>query len=139
MLNEQGNPVGFQAPQAAVLIAKQLTEDLSNPGGYQAVVNRRLPRHLKQLVRPTQVRISSPTKAYSELTVIAADRPGLLARIGQLFAELSIEVLSARITTLGERVEDVFTIRVPNGNAIVDRERIYLLENTLRQRLDSLA
>ena len=72
-----------------------------------------------------------------ELTIIAADRPGLLATVGLLFYELGISVHSARITTLGERVEDVFFVTESNGKPIRDRERIYTLENTLRQRLDN--
>ena len=74
---------------------------------------------------------------YTELTIIASDRPGLLASIGLLFLELGVTVLSARIVTLGERVEDVFYILDANGHLIDDKEQAYTLENTLRQRLDS--
>ena len=45
-------------------------------------------------------------------------------------------VSGARIATLGERVEDVFEISSREGEPITDEEAVYLLENTLRQRLD---
>ena len=61
----------------------------------------------------------------------------MLARLGRLFQELGLSVISARITTLGERVEDVFYIVDESGKPIRNRERIYLLENTLRQKLDN--
>ena len=92
---------------------------------------------LRQFTRPTDVKLSTAFGSkHSELTIIASDRPGLLATIGLLFAELNLAVLSARIATLGERVEDVFDIVGGNGNPITDPEAIYLLENTIRQRLD---
>jgi [protein-PII] uridylyltransferase len=69
--------------------------------------------------------------------VIAADRPGLLAAIGTIFADLDISVRQAHIATLGERVEDVFEIVDAEGLPFRDGERIYLLENTIRQRLDN--
>ena len=75
---------------------------------------------------------------FSTLTLLTADRPGLLARIGLLFHELGISVLGARIATLGERVEDIFYLQGTEGGPITDPEFRYALENTLRQTLDSM-
>lgn len=44
------------------------------------------------------------------LDVIAGDRTGLLAHLAHTFAAAGVNVESARINTLGERVEDVFVI-----------------------------
>jgi [protein-PII] uridylyltransferase len=41
---------------------------------------------------------------------VAPDRPGLLAVLANTFEDLQIHMLAAKITTLGERVEDVFHI-----------------------------
>lgn len=119
-------------------LQRQLTEELDDPSEYPTVVKRRTSRRLRQLTRATEVTIRNRrgTK-HTELTIIASDRPGLLATIGLLFHELGLSVLSARIATLGERIEDVFDIVGEDGKPVRDRERIYLLENTLRQRLDS--
>ena len=101
--------------------------------------NRRVPRRLKQLTRPTEATlVNHGGEPFSTLTVLTADRPGLLARIGLLFHELDIAVLGARIATLGERVEDVFYVQTRARAPIADPEFKYAFENTLRQTLDSL-
>ncbi|MCY3639753.1 MAG: [protein-PII] uridylyltransferase [Gammaproteobacteria bacterium] len=100
---------------------------------------QRLPRQLRQLHRPTEVRLDNGAgHAYSTLSIHTTDRPGLLARIGALFFELEVALLEARIVTLGERVEDVFHIQTHAGEPITNPEAIYQLENTLRQALDSV-
>ena len=82
---------------------------------------------------PTQATLTTaPGAAVSTLRVVCSDRPGLLARLGLLFVELGIVVLRARITTLGERVEDVFEI-----GAIAEPTEREHIQETLRVRLDA--
>jgi len=106
------------------------TDDQSPP-------RRLLSRQLRQLPLPTETEIQpAPDGNASILTLVASDRPGLLAAIATLFVELNLQVLSAKIATLGEKVEDTFIIQTAEGTAIPAGEATYLLENTLRQRLD---
>jgi [protein-PII] uridylyltransferase len=136
VLDEQGNVAGKRQSERDHL-QDELTKILSQSNEFPSIAKRRLPRQLKQLPTATRVKITNHDGATaSELNLIASDRPGLLASIGLLFAELGISVLNARITTLGERVEDVFTIQNEAGFPIASDEEIYLLENTIRQRLD---
>ena len=44
------------------------------------------------------------------LRLTATDRPGILYNIAYLFKTMGIRLHSARIATLGERLEDVFVI-----------------------------
>ena len=44
------------------------------------------------------------------LELVAADRPGLLSNVGQVFIEQGIDIEAAKIMTIGERAEDVFYI-----------------------------
>jgi len=119
-------------------IINEVRQRLQQGDTSAAPVTRHVPRQLKQLPTETEVSLSTPADSdHSRLTVIAADRPGLLAAIGTIFADLDISVRQAHIATLGERVEDVFEIVDAEGLPFRDGERIYLLENTIRQRLDN--
>ena len=118
-------------------IADRLRSTLGNSIHRIERPQRRLPRQLRELPRPTEVAITpSPDGSESILTILAADRPGLLATIAIMLVELNLQLLSAKITTLGERVEDTFIIQSEDGAAIPDGEPTYMLENTMRQHLN---
>lgn len=136
VLGSDGNPVSRE-PGRRGQITAEIRAALRDPEEFPRIMKRRVPRRLKQLTRATEVELRNRRGGrHSELTIIAADRPGLLATVGLLFFELGISVQSARIATLGERVEDVFFVTDRDGRPIREKERIYMLENTLRQRLD---
>ena len=97
---------------------------------------RRISRQLKELTWPTEVRVTTQNDT-TTISVLAADRPGLLALLGLLFVEMNLTLQSARITTLGERVEDIFVVRTTTGEALTNTEDMYTLQHTIRQRLDN--
>ncbi len=137
VLDEDGKPPGRGKSRREALTRK-LTDILADSRLELSPTRRRLSRQLKQLPTATEVTLTPRGgQGIYELTLIAADRPGLLAGIGGLFAELGIDLIDARIATLGERVEDVFTIR--DAAAPEDaspEERAYLLAAAIRQALD---
>jgi [protein-PII] uridylyltransferase len=59
-----------------------------------------------------------------------------LATIALVLVEVGLEIMSARITTLGERVEDVFVVVSKKGESLHNGQRCYEIEQTIRQRLD---
>ena len=118
-------------------IERTLIAQLSDLERYPELAKRRIPRRLKQFQRPTEAYLSNDSELpWSVLRVVASDRPGLLARLGIIFVELGINVHSAKITTLGERVEDVFYISGIGAAPIKDPVRIEAVTRTIRERLD---
>jgi [protein-PII] uridylyltransferase len=100
-------------------------------------VQRRTPRKLKYFSIPTRTSISTDFKnGHTVLEVITPDRPGLLARIGRIFVTYGIQLQAAKITTLGERVEDVFFITDYNNEPINDPLLCEDIQRAIRQTLD---
>ncbi|MDH2997243.1 bifunctional uridylyltransferase/uridylyl-removing protein [Pasteurellaceae bacterium LFhippo2] len=79
--------------------------------------------------RKTKVRFlsnSQPNQTAFELFTL--DREGLLAQIGFIFNQLSLSLINAKITTIGERVEDFFVVSTAQGNALSDEQKTVLKE-----------
>jgi [protein-PII] uridylyltransferase len=66
--------------------------------------------------------------AYQVLSIVAADRAGLLYAMARVLADHDINLHSARINTLGDRAEDVFLI---SGEALADPKAVLRIEQEL--------
>ena len=67
-----------------------------------------------------QVSISQdPVNNRTVLDLVTGDRPGLLLEVGNIFEEHEVALHNAKISTLGERAEDVFFITT-NENKPLD-------------------
>jgi len=76
---------------------------------------RKLPRRLRPFRTSVRVRFSAAFGGEMTLMDIAcADRPGLLSQISYAMVSRGIRIHDARITTLGDRVEDAFIISDKN-------------------------
>jgi [protein-PII] uridylyltransferase len=70
--------------------------------------------------------------SYQVLSLVASDRPGLLYGIARILARHQISLQTARINTLGDRVEDVFLV---TGEALAAPKSVLQLEQELLQEL----
>jgi [protein-PII] uridylyltransferase len=86
----------------------RLLDDLASP---MTMPSGRMARQVKHF--PIEPAISLHPwrqKPYYELTVSCADRPGLLSAIARVLFDCGVNLHDARITTLGQRAEDVFIV-----------------------------
>jgi [protein-PII] uridylyltransferase len=136
VLNQDGEPLGNN-PTLLKKIQQTLQEELRLADNYSEVVSRRTPRRLKYFAMPTRTSLMHDTvRNCSVLEVISPDRPGLLACIGRIFMKFDIQLLNAKIATLGERVEDIFFIVDNNGKPLLDTELADEFQREIREQLD---
>lgn len=94
-------------------------------------------RREKYFSRPIEVSLSNPAdNLYSILEVNCSDQPGILACVGKVLAERDISLKDARITTLGERVEDLFFITGADGKPLAGKDYIDALIAEIRSALE---
>jgi [protein-PII] uridylyltransferase len=98
---------------------------------------RKLPARLKHFtVQPKVSYLQAPTNKRTYLEVITLDQPGMLARIAAIFAEMGLSLHGARISTIGERAEDLFILTGSNRRALGNKIREEL-KHRLTIALDS--
>ncbi|WP_434312221.1 bifunctional uridylyltransferase/uridylyl-removing protein GlnD [Haemophilus influenzae] len=81
-------------------------------------------RQLQHFTVQTDVRfLHENKKEHTEMELVALDKPGLLAQVSQIFSELNLNLLNAKITTVGEKAEDFFILTNQFGQALAREER----------------
>ena len=135
VLDADGTPIGND-PERTEEIRQGLIDALRNPEDYLTIIQKRVPRQLKHFAFPPQVTIHNDTqRPQTIIEVVAPDRPGLLARIGQLFLDFDLSVQNAKIATLGERVEDVFFVTNADNQPLSDPQLCMRLQQAMIKQL----
>jgi [protein-PII] uridylyltransferase len=117
------------ASQILQRLENQLKISLSTQSPLPTPRSARLPRQARHFAFAPQCHITPDEKGSNYLLEIqAVDQPSLLYRIAKVFSEHHIAVHTARITTLGGRVEDFFLI---SGEALHNPKHQLQLETAL--------
>ena len=84
---------------------------------------------------PTSIKfLSDPLNRYTIVEIITTDHAGLLSKIGRAFINQDINLLSAKITTIGSRAEDMFYITNQQLQPIYDTKK----QNQIRENILNL-
>ena len=115
------------------LIEHDLVERLKQRAPIEAPATGRLSRQVRHFPITPEIGIRSDENGqYYVMSVMAADRPGLLHSIALVLARHGVELHTAKIATLGERVEDTFLI---SGSELAQSGTLVRIEQELLEVL----
>ncbi len=110
--------------------ANQITEAV------RKISARRMRRELKYFKVPVKVRFESDEELdVSSLHIECRERPGLLTLIVRALVNQNLRIKNARVSTLGERVEDTFIVTQDSGTSVTNPEEQETLAEAIRQEL----
>ncbi|MBI4755255.1 MAG: [protein-PII] uridylyltransferase [Betaproteobacteria bacterium] len=123
----------FNTREMISVIEHELEGRLQHMGPPDQPKSVRLSRQVRHFPITPEVHIQPDERGhYYIMTVTAADRPGLLFSIARVMAEHRIDLHTAKIATLGERVEDTFLI---SGSELSRKSTLIRLETDLLEAL----
>ena len=115
------------------LLEHDLTERLQSNTPIDQPATGRLSREVRHFPITPEVNIRPDERGqYYIMSVTAADRPGLLFGVAQTLVNYRINLHTAKIATLGERVEDTFLI---SGSDLTQDAKVLKIESELLEKL----
>ena len=131
IIQDQNN-AAVTDPEVIRHIEESLIQALKSDSIYQRETNKRTPRRLKAFDRPTEIGFEQDyLNSRTVMEVSAMDRPGLLSIIANVIAARGISITHAKISTLGEKADDIFYLSTPEGKNITDQLVLDQLESEM--------
>lgn len=117
-------------------IAQTLYAALKDPAHIRPAKHL-LPSRLRHFKTPTRIEFSQqPATDRTLMSLVCADRPGLLADIAFVLLQRKVRVHDARIATFGERAEDIFVLSNRDNRAMTDQQSLQQLQTALLDYLE---
>lgn len=113
-----------------------LREGLKHPSNVSTHINSHVKRQIKALDIENSVRFAEDSSHnQTQMFLRAADRPELLATLSRIFIDENIKVHSAKISTVGAEVEDVFFITDQQDQPITDKQQLDCISSRIIEAL----
>jgi [protein-PII] uridylyltransferase len=117
VLESDGSPISDR--QQLEEIRHRVLAALGNSDPSALRVTRRTPRQVRMFSTPVQITVSPDIdNRRTVIELVASDRPGLLSQIGQIFEQHGVALQNAKISTIGERAEDVFFVTTEQNHPL---------------------
>ncbi len=137
VLEQSGDPI--KEPYRISHICSALKHNLIAQEVKEHKNIHRQSRQAKHFPIPTHISFHSDAhNNHTVLELITTDRSGLLSKVGRIFNKHHINLHSARITTIGSRVEDMFSITDLNLNPLSDPSQQERLRDEIVTVLDNV-
>ncbi len=134
VLEQDGSPITNTTRQQS--IKKLLQKGLKSIDKNAISVKRRAQRQLQSFNIVPQVKVLSHQDGQTQIQVEALDQPGLLAQIATAFVQANVRLHAAKIVTLGERAQDIFSITDRNNQPLTEDAIQQKLRQTIINRLN---
>jgi len=117
-------------------LERRLRQTILEYDDQSSISRRSASRALKHFPIQPSVSFLFNSKSYTTMEVVAQDQPGLLHQVARILRQHNLILLSARIGTFGERVEDIFYIRHGDHSPVIDQTILKQLEEQICAALD---
>lgn len=116
-------------------IERAMGEALAQSSAPPTPPQRLMERRLRQFNVPTEINYHTDTVNHrSIMEVRTGDRPGLLAHLALVIAHCGTRLQAAKVTTLGERAEDIFFLTDMDGEPL-DHAIVQCLDKAIHDQL----
>jgi [protein-PII] uridylyltransferase len=122
----------FEQTDISQVIAQELAQVVQSSVAVKKISDKSAHRHFDHKMKITFSHNS--TWNLTEVEVNMIDKQGLLSNIAHIFYQLDFHLLNARISTMGERVEDIFFINNACNKPLSKTEQ-QLLKQHLQEKL----
>jgi [protein-PII] uridylyltransferase len=137
VLDENDHPIGNDSALCQE-VAETLRKGIIDPDTVSFDISRRTPRQLKNFTLKTVASLRNDAETNSTvIEVITPDRPGLLAHLATIFLRYNLNLYNAKISTLGERVEDTFYLTDQQHSPLTDYKLSQEIQQSICTELDS--
>ena len=138
VLEQSGEPINESCRVSHICMALRNNLLHGHVKGHINIHRRSKSRQAQHFPIPTSITFfADPLNRHTIIELITTDHAGLLSKIGSAFIKQHVNLLSAKITTIGSRAEDMFYITDQQLQPITDPDKQNQIREEMLKMLDT--